>query len=283
MTSVAVEGKYSEMNNKTESVPYWSPFLKEGIMMHQTTSQCCRFCCCQPNIDWTVHPLKKSQEISIADDQLGPAVFQVTEDAGYCGRTWSHCYPGFRATTYSVKSTDPDDQRILIKHEKKQTCPINFLLGYGDQGQPIRCPCCCFLPYLDTYDAITNQKLGSSKVICNCKPLCCPKFAVHDADDKPKYLLRPDLCWCDQCYDVKCGKGAKCCYIPFYIRDYVTEDKLGDEDVAIVDLFIGLEHELCTKKNLYAIKFPESASDADKATLMGAVLVYDITLNEQQQ
>lgn len=158
---------------------------------------------------------------------------------------------------------------------------MSVLLGYNEGG-PARVPCCCYLPYLNTFDGITNEKLGSTKAICNAEPLCCPKFVVFDASDKPKYLLQPDLCWYNQCYDIKCdGEGAKCCYVPFYIRDYVSKEKMGDDEVAIIDLYIGLRHELCTKQNLYAVKFPETATDADKATLMGATLIYDVTLNEQ--
>jgi hypothetical protein len=77
--------------------------------------------------------------------------------------------------------------------------------------------------------------------------------------------------------------GTKCCYIPFYIRDYHSEEKLDpdDGDVAIIDLYIGLKHECCTKKNLYSVKFPSVANNADKATFIGAALLYDMTLNEQ--
>ena len=85
------------------------------------------------------------------------------------------------------------------------------------------------------------------------------------------------------CPKCNCGEKTKCCYVPFFIRDYNTEEKLdpNDDDVAITDLYIGLAHECCTKKNLYSVKFPSTATDADKATLLGATLLYDITINEQ--
>ena len=220
----------------------------------------------------------------------------VREDAPFFGRACSYCYPGWRKTSYSCSFVNQqEDQQqvkieensdldlVYIRHEKGWSCPINALIGCDDNG-PIRVPCCCFLPYLHTYDNRTNTKLGTSRVICNCEPLCCPKFAVYDAEDNPKYLIRPDLCCFNCCYVCpKCERGAKCCYVPFYIRDYHTKEKIDpdDNDVALIDLYIGLKHECCTMKNLYSVKFPSNANNSDKATLVGAALLYDITMNEQ--
>lgn len=213
----------------------------------------------------------------------------LTINDAYFYRACSYCYPGSRSTTYSCGDTDdnatvttaPDN--VLIRHEKNCSCPANALIGISDNG-PIRVPCCCYLPYIDTYDARTNTKLGSTKLLCNCKPLLCPKFAVYDHNNSPKYLIRPDLCCGNCCYKCpKCRSGAKCCFIPFYIRDYHSEEKLDPEDgdVAIIDLYIGLKHECCTKKNLYSVKYPSNADNSDKATLMGATLLYDMIINEQ--
>lgn len=274
----------SSISSTGRNSSVWGKSLSNGFMMHQTTSQCCKCCCFQPNIDWTVHEYNANVDINVVkDNQLSPVIFSVKEDADYWGRCISYCYPGYRPTTYSVQSVGDDtEMRTIIRHQKTRTCPISALIGWGDNGHPLRIPCCCYLPYLDTFDAVTNEKLGSTKVLCDCAPLCCPKYAVFDAYDKPVYLLQPDLCCYDQCYQCpKCEDKAKCCFIPFYIRDFETKEKCGDEDVAIVDLYIGMKHELCTKQNLYAVKFPASATDANKATLMGATLLYDITLNEQ--
>ena len=270
----------SDVNAKAASY-LWNNTSPEGFLMHQTTSQCCRCCCLQPNIDWTVHGYKKDLEATMDKDKLPPELYSITEDAGYWGRTFSFCYPGFRSTTYSVQSSDGNSEEVLVKHKKSISCPINALLAYSDNG-PVRIPCCCFLPYLETFDGRTDQKIGSTKVLCNWKPLCCPKFGIFDADDKPKYLLEPNLCCYDQCYECPtCDKGAKCCFIPFYIRDYDTKERLGDDDVAIIDLYVGMKHECCTKRNLYGVKFPKVMTDAEKATMMGATLIYDITINEQ--
>ena len=184
-------------------------------------------------------------------------------------------------THRQVSDSLSDYSDMNLRHEKNCSCPINAIVGCDDNG-PIRVPCCCYLPYIDTYDARTNTKLGTSRLLCNCKPLLCPKFALYDSQ------IRPDLCCfnccyvCPKCEWSNCG-STKCCYIPFYIRDFHSEEKVDpdDKDVAIIDLYIGLKNECCTKKNLYSVKFPSTATTADKATFIGATLLYDMTINEQ--
>jgi len=281
-------GDYSPLSEND-----WPVELTEGFSLNQTTSQCCRCCCFQPNIDWKVYPFQNN-ETNFETIVSGPHVWTIREDATFWGRTCSYCYPGARQTTYlcgveeydtsvDLNQSPPPINTSIIRHEKNCSCPINAIVGCDDHG-PVRVPCCCNLPYLNTYDTRTNTKLGSTKLLCNCKPLCCPKFAVYDHTNRPKYLIRPDLCCCNCCYVCpKCQSGTKCCYVPFYIRDFETEEKLDptDGDVAIIDLYIGMKHECCTKKNLYSVKFPSTATAADKATLMGATLLYDVLINEQ--
>lgn len=36
----------------------WPSELVEGFFLNQTTSQCCRCCCLQPNINWKIYPYK---------------------------------------------------------------------------------------------------------------------------------------------------------------------------------------------------------------------------------
>ena len=69
--------------------------------MTQKTSQCCRCCCLQPNIHWQYAPLTEeivtlSQSSGVGAAIQGKTHMHVQEDAPYCGRTLSWCYPGFR-------------------------------------------------------------------------------------------------------------------------------------------------------------------------------------------
>jgi hypothetical protein len=45
----------------------------------------------------------------------------------------------------------------------------------------------------------------------------------------------------------------------------------------------GWKHECCTKKDLYAIKFPAGASVATKATIVGGAHLLDISFMEQDE
>ena len=78
-------------------------------------------------------------------------------------------------------------------------------------------------------------------------------------------------------------KKAKCFRIPFYIRDPVTKEKLDGGEAYIQDLWAGWAHECCTKRDLYAIKFPTKATTAQKATLLGCAHLVDLTIMEQDE
>lgn len=266
--------------NSSLSVPTSWPFeLRQGFILSQDTSQCCRCCCLQPNINWTVGPYRDEPDIRSEMEQT----LRIFEDATCCGRTCSYCLPAFRETSYTVYQGD-DSTTPLYRHKKDWTCGSSCLLAITDNG-PVRMPCCCCLPYLDSYEVATNRKIGSTRLICNCSPLWCPKFAVYNSLNEPQYLLQPDLCCCQQCIRCHCNcqnRSTKCCYIPYHIRDYQTKEKLGDEATAMTDLWAGLRRECCTRRDIYAVKFPTSFSDDMRATMIGATLLYDITLREQE-
>lgn len=108
----------------------------------------------------------------------------VQEDAPYCGRCWSYCAPGSRATTYRTISGLPDEKappatQSVLTHEKGSTCGQNAIVMCSDQG-PVRCPCCCYLPYLNTKDG-SGKLIGTSKYICDMC-LFVPKFKVWIRD-----------------------------------------------------------------------------------------------------
>lgn len=257
----------------------------EGVMLKQFTSECCLCLCCQPNIHWTLHPYKKADGMAVDFDEVNQSRVWIQEDAGWCGRTWSWCAPGFRATTYrTINSAVPDQNAPIsatseLTHKKSQTCGQNVIVACTDNG-PIRCPCCCCLPYMDTLDK-NGQMIGKTKYICDMC-LCVPKFMVEDANGQAWYRIRSDTCCCGMCVRCKCGEEkGKCCHVPFYIRDPHTHEPI--EDAQIVDLWAGFKHECCTRKNVYGIKFPSNATPQQKATLIGAALLLDITIVEQEE
>jgi hypothetical protein len=145
----------------------------------------------------------------------------------------------------------------MVRHEKNMTCGINMVVGVTRDGQIVRLPCCFCLPYLDTIDASTNQRLGSSRYLCchGCSPV--PTLSMTDAQDKPKYILRPTTCCFDCCIDccaIQGGKDAKCCRLTWNIRDFATHEKIMDvngnhpDGYGITDLWAGFKQECCLKK-----------------------------------
>mmetsp|Transcript_23935 Transcript_23935/g.65228 ORF Transcript_23935/g.65228 Transcript_23935/m.65228 type:complete len:278 (-) Transcript_23935:226-1059(-) len=252
--------------------------MGEGVMVFQKTSQCCRCCCLQPNIDWLLHNYVENWG---AEDQL-PVIGNMKEDAPYVGRCCSYCYPGARKTTYEVRAGDSQTGQVLFKHEKAWTLPSCCLLIVSDSG-PVRVPCCCCLPYIETTDASGNL-LGRSQYICD---MCCfvPKYDLLDKNGNRIYRVRPDTCVGGTCVKCKCdGKKGKCCRVPFLVRKPEPPfEQVGD--AAITDLWAGMKAECCTQREMYQVKFPEDLSQQNpedvKKTLIGMTLLVDLTVNEQ--
>lgn len=249
----------------------------KGVMVYQKTSQFCRCCCLQPNIDWTIHPYKEDWS---HQDNLS-VMMNIKEDSPYVGRCCSYCYPGFRSTEYSVRSGDSVHGPVLFTHSKPWTCPSCFLVLQGDGG-PLRCPCCCCLPYLETKDA-NGQLLGKTRYVCD-QWIFVPKYDVEDDRGKVRYRLRPDVCVGGCCVRCRCGGGTKgkCFRIPFLIR-HPKEPYVQVDDAAITDMWAGGLHECCTNREMYQLKFPEDADEKMRKTLIGSTLLVDITCNEQDQ
>eukprot|EP00746_Dinoflagellata_sp_MGD_P166950 gnl/MRDRNA2_/MRDRNA2_97202_c0_seq1.p1 gnl/MRDRNA2_/MRDRNA2_97202_c0~~gnl/MRDRNA2_/MRDRNA2_97202_c0_seq1.p1 ORF type:complete len:307 (+),score=48.82 gnl/MRDRNA2_/MRDRNA2_97202_c0_seq1:106-1026(+) len=259
----------------------------QGVIVKQHTSECCRCCCCQPNIDWDIHDFREGNYDGLFTES---GKMFIKEESSWLGRCMSFQMPGHRATKYTVyeggappKDTPPTG-RVLFIHEKGCSCPVNVLIAMGDGGQ-LRVPCCFQpMPYLITKDA-NGTKLGTSKYVCDMC-LFIPKFDVFDANDQHVYRVRPEVCLgcCPKCNFG--GAKGKCMRIPFPIRE-PKEPYNQIKGAVIGDLWAGVKHECCTKKNLYELKYPPEVvatnNQAMKATLFGTALLVDITTFEQDQ
>jgi len=264
-----------DLDNKLDKL------LGIGVILRQETTQLCRILCFQPNINWSVSSWTEDIQIlgtSCADgketrDALDNSdiIAFVNEDAGYWGRCWSYCAPASRATrlTYHTGTSTEVLGERLFYHEKGCT-----------NGQSLmREPCCCLLPYLDTYNR-TGSKIGRSEYVCD---LCLfvPKYRVLSASGQTWYAVSPDTICGGFCVKCKCdGDSAKCFRIPFYVRDPITYNKI--DNAQFVDLWAGAVHEVCTKKNIYSLMFPVNASIEQKCSLLGCAHLVDLTFKEQE-
>ena len=148
---------------------------RPGVTIRQTMRAPFACLCCEPNFEYTIHDYAPTYD----EGYSLPNLFYIREDSPYLthgacpNRPCQHCMPGYKATTYTVYTSDTppvhgtdnvptepvDPRQVLMTHSKGATCPQNC--GMGDR----RCFCCCCLPYLETRDA-RGQVLGSTKYIC---------------------------------------------------------------------------------------------------------------------
>lgn len=270
------------------------------MIVQQQTNLCFIFrtCCCQPNMgEWNVSTFKP-MPVATSDLFEGTPVFFIQEDAPYVGRCFSHVriaqsvssltfcaqfcdfvqlWPGFRQTTFNVHKGPDTTGRIAYQHKKDWTLSHSCLLGYDDHCHAIRLPCCCLLPYLDTLDE-NGQLLGTTRLECSIC-VCIPRYAIFDPQGQPVLVIRPDTC-CGCCVSCRCQRGINKCSIAFHLRNYQTMEKLGDEDVAIRDIWPGCRAGCCSRRSVFNTKFPQNVDDSVKATLMGSALLMDMTLFE---
>uniref|UniRef100_A0A0G4HS54 Phospholipid scramblase n=1 Tax=Chromera velia CCMP2878 TaxID=1169474 RepID=A0A0G4HS54_9ALVE len=250
----------------------------EGFVMQQHTSECCRACCCQPNIDWTLH--EYVDQVAVRSlDSLETKYF-IKEDAPYCGRCCSFFAPGSRKTIYTVHEGDSANGKTHLTISKEGTCGVNVAVMVRNGGM-VRCPCCCNLPYLEVKDA-SGRNMGRTEYLCDgC--LYVPKYSVKDSTGKEVYRIRPDTCCLGCCVKCKCGgktSSSKCCSVPFYVRDPLTMEKVGGDGEAITEGWSGWKKECCQRKGLYFHKFPNSATEDAKALLLASALLIDISVFE---
>ena len=189
--------------------------------------------------------------------------------------------------SFSIPITVPDENgEAMMLNEKDFSMPTHCIV-HGDSGD-IVIPCCCNLPTIKTY---TNDRtyVGKTKYVCD-QFLCVPKLRTYDANDNPLYLIRPETC-CGGCCPVcgsGCDKGSQCIYMPFYLHDYNTMQVLpgapGGKGLPaqIRNVWAGMKRECCTSADNYFVVFPEGASSALKAALLGSTVLLDFTVFEEK-
>ena len=85
-----------------------------------------------------------------------------------------------------------------------------------------------------------------------------------------------------------CDKGSQCIYMPFYIRDPKTTEKLpggpkaNGEPAQIRNLWSGMKRECCTSADNYFVIFPAGATSALKGALLGSTILLDSAVFEEK-
>eukprot|EP00928_Gymnodinium_smaydae_P080719 TRINITY_DN64366_c0_g1_i1.p1 TRINITY_DN64366_c0_g1~~TRINITY_DN64366_c0_g1_i1.p1 ORF type:complete len:313 (+),score=30.75 TRINITY_DN64366_c0_g1_i1:90-941(+) len=256
----------------------------EGVLVQQETNLCCRCCCCMPNINYRMKAVNGDHGYQ-PGDQVEPTWY-LAEDASFFARCISCFCPGAKKTKWSVHAGGSADGPVVMTHEKgwsNSHCPAVCI---SDGGEIVRCPCCCFLPYLTTKDA-DGTVLGTTRYICDMWPFV-PKFDVFDADDNHLYRVRSDTCCFGCC--VRCRMGGQGqqrrgrLRVPHKIREPChPHNQVSDAD--ITDLWAGVVRQICTKQETFMTKFPPSSgpnSHAERATLVGATLLLNTLMYDHE-
>merc|ERR1719336_2614472 len=159
--------------------------LKErtGLLVKQTM----KGCCCNVLNEFSIHEFNPDYS---QYETPGAEIMFASESAGCCARCISHFAPGFRPTSFDVwggahshKSQEgavPPEDQMMLTHSKGCTNGVCCWIAEGDGG-PLRIPCCCFLPYFETYDAQNKQLIGRTNYVCDAC-LFVPKYEVMDAN-----------------------------------------------------------------------------------------------------
>lgn len=280
----------------------------EELILAQSTSQCCRFCCCQPSINWVIAEQDNFQPGQNPFDL--PSSGWIHEESSWIGRSCSWLSLGCRAQKYVQHAGSPPpsirrendgirccscqpglvtnglspterQSNVVATHEKNLTC------GWCCT-HPIPFPVCGCLPYLETKNSTTGAVIGKTTYVCD---ECCfvPKFDVTNANGEKIYHIRPDTCVLGMCVQCRCdgGKG-KCCRVPYIVRDPVTRAPImsnaNKENKAQVDsLWTGWGKQCCSLQNAYHLAFPSGISAEEKLLLTGSAILIDVTLFEQQE
>ena len=268
---------------------------KDELILAQSTSQCCRFMCFQPSINWVVNE----------SDNFAPGTNPhdlshsgwIHEESSCCMRSLSCFLPGCREVRY-VQHGGPVPDAIMGENAgfcfQCQTSPVTDGLTDADRdrdvvathskGQTCGACCCHPAPYLETRDA-DGKVVGKTQFVCDGY-ICVPKFDVLDAEGTAKYRIRPATCVAGCCVQCRCGGAkGKCCKVPFLVRDPATMEpvktKAKEGDAQVTQLFAGWANECCSEKNAYHLAFPEDATPELKLTLIGSSILLDVVFSEQ--
>ena len=266
----------------------------DELVVAQSTQLCLRQGCCRPSINWVL--------LDGSNYTPGSSPFDLPNVGG-----WIHeestfvqrcCFGegGCRETKFVHHAGEPpasmniDDRNCC----RIQTTPASVFLSPEDlkadivavheKGMSCAAGCCCFTPYLRTFDG-EGQFLGETRYVCDGY-IFVPKFVVLDQYRQTKYLLRPDTCFFGLCLLPRCGgQGGKCCRLPFLVRDPNTYETVSanvhEGQAQVTQLWSGLANEVCFKRHAYHVGFPSDANMKDKLTLIGSSILVDVALFEK--
>ena len=195
-----------------------------------------------------------TSEFKIATlENPGTQVFYALEESSFCIRLFCKAS---RPLTMTVYEGENKEGKPVMKLDR----PFRMAMG--------NCKCCCYQEIF-ALDA-EGGKVGGVKEQMYMCPV--PRFDIYDNTGNKFFISQPTCCggFCVNCM----AKGCCNCKIPFYIfapgQDPTKHEEAKGE---IVKEWGGLATEMLTSADKFSVKFPEGASDAEKAGLFAAVMM----------
>lgn len=145
------------------------------------------------------------------------------------------------------------------------------------------CKCCCY--QTANFSSGGNQ-LG--KITEQCY-FCVPSFVIHDVSGTAVYKIHPPTCCGGMCTNVCTeGKncGGACCKVPFWIFDANQTNTGGGEATHLGKILKqpkSMKTEIFTEAEAFEVTFPEQATVAQKAMLVGTAIFLNAVFFEGGQ
>jgi len=211
-------------------------------------------------------------------EQIG----HMLEESPFCP---DRCFWG-GMRKFKMPITVPDQNgETMMMLEKQFSFPTHCIIHLDDD---IVIPCCCNLPTLKVFTP-DGTYVGKTKYACDMC-LWVDKFQTYNENGDVQYLIRPDTCCLGCCPVCNCGggKGGSCLYLPYYIRDPTSKEKVkggpgaNGEYAQVRKVWTGLKKECCTSADNFFVIFPEGASTALKGALLGSTILIDSAVYEEK-
>ena len=146
---------------------------------------------------------------------------------------------------------------------------------------PCACKCCCFQE-MSFHSG--GQSLGKIEEQFS---YCVPIFKIYDENGKAVYKLHQPTCvggLCVNCCAAGNPCGSGCCKVPFNVYPKSQENTHGDAPYVgnILKVPKSLMTELFTDAEAFDVTFPDDATNAQKAMLIGSAIFLNAIFFEGQ-
>lgn len=147
---------------------------------------------------------------------------------------------------------------------------------------PGACKCCCYQEMI--YTNQDNQVIGRT---IEGYWYCIPQFHIEDEKNQGVFSMQMPTCMGGMCVDC-CAEGCCNCRIPFYVYPHGVSERgkelqSGAKPAQITKVWGGMATEMFSDADKFELLFPDNATPAHKAMLLGSVFFLNMNYFEAQK